>query len=315
MNTSGRKSQAPDDTADRPTKRLCTEHDLKSISDEAGLPPELWALVMPFLPYKDNIRCSILNRTFLKDVPSRVKLITVFSPNEMRVGPVARRFSAVETIYIACLYRGDHIMHCGEYYSKRKEDDDELVDVVVSDETVSLAAPFLSAFPVLKTYCFGGYVAGNNSFVRFYDDWDDFTWDGYDNDIKDIKWNTKHMDSLMVSLGGAYRSGLLKTTAKNAEQRFFCTNIFLRKWNKDRCPVCCSFLENFPLDEVLAIVSAAPLYGPRAAPRNVCATIDDAFGMIMKRPGGRASLSSIDFFLSNLSDDALDAFENFGLRS
>lgn len=151
----GRKIQSPEDTVDWPTKRLCTasEHEIKSLSEEAGLPPEVWAVVMPFLPYKDNICCSILNKTFLKDVASKVKLITVFSPNEMKVGPVARRFSAVETIYIACLYRGDHIMHCGEYYSKRKENDDELVDVIVSDESVSLDVPILSAFPALKPYC------------------------------------------------------------------------------------------------------------------------------------------------------------------
>ena len=56
----------------------------------------------------------------------------------------------------------------------------------------------------------GGYVEGNNSFVRFYDNWDGlmFPWVGYGDDVQVMKWNIDKMDSLMVSLGGAYRSGL-----------------------------------------------------------------------------------------------------------
>lgn len=311
----GRKIQSPDDTAKRPTKRLCTTHELKSHSEEASLPSELWALVMPFLPYKDNIRCSILNKTFLTDVAPRVKLITVFSPSEMKVGPVARRFASVETAKIACLFRGDHIMHCGEYYSKRKQNDPE--GVIVSDETIFLTVPFLSSLPALKEYWYGGYVEGNNSFVRFYDDWDDFMfpWDWYDErSVYDAGMNKDLMATLVMCLGGAYRSGLLKDTTKNADNYYICTHTYpslvgaIETSTSERCPHCCAFFENFPLDQVSSIA----VHG--ASNRDFCPTMEEIFRMIMKRPGGKKAISSKDFFCFNMDvAEALNAFEKFGL--
>lgn len=271
---------------------------------------------MPFLPYKDNIRCSILNTTFLKNVASRVKLITVFSPNEMKVGPVAQRFSAVETVKIACLFRGDHIMHCGEYYSKRKGNDPE--GVVVSDETIFLAVPFLSSFPALKKYLFGGYVDGNNSFVRFYVDWDDFMfpWYGYDErSVHDTGMNIDLMATLVMCLGGAYRSCLLKDKAKDADNYYFCTRAHneslvgaIANSTSERCPHCCAFFENFPLDQILSIAVNGTLN------RDFCPTMEEAFRMIMKRPGGKKALSSNDLFFFNVHiHEALDVFEKLDL--
>ena len=62
------------------------------------LPAELWALVMPFMPFRDVLRCSIVNKSFLNDVAPRVKRITVLNRAEMRFGKPASRFRGVEHI-------------------------------------------------------------------------------------------------------------------------------------------------------------------------------------------------------------------------
>ena len=69
------------------------------------LPPDLWARVMPFIPFRDNLTCSILNKSFLNDVAPIIKQITVLNAEEMRAGKPASRFRGLKEVVIACLYR------------------------------------------------------------------------------------------------------------------------------------------------------------------------------------------------------------------
>ena len=92
-----------------------------STSSSPHLTADLWALVMPYLPYLDNLRCTAVNRSFLHDVAPKVKEIMVMSSAEMKVKP-ARRFGGVEDVKVACLYRRRRVMLVGDRYGEYDED-------------------------------------------------------------------------------------------------------------------------------------------------------------------------------------------------
>ena len=154
--------------SDRETKRPriiaarsgCRRHNDSDSSDTASLPhltPDIWATVMPFLPYRDNLKCTAVNRSFLRDVAPRVKWITVLSAAEMKARP-ARRFSGVEFVTVGCLIRNGRTMHGGDRYGEFDEVEDPLLGYEVDGEVVNLLTPFLCLFPSLKLARAGGYL-------------------------------------------------------------------------------------------------------------------------------------------------------------
>ena len=83
--------------------RIGTDGMVSSVGT-AHLSPDLWAIVLMFLPYRDILRGTILNRTFLREVSPKVRSIRIHTANQMRAIP-ARRFAGVTDIAIECLFQ------------------------------------------------------------------------------------------------------------------------------------------------------------------------------------------------------------------
>ena len=159
-----RRIDGEKDTAD-PNAKGDTRENAGS-SGLPHLPPDLWARVMPFMPYSDTLTCSILSRSFLNDVAPRINEIAVLNREEMRVGKPTTRFSGVEGVTIACIFRNPDGYEEPEHDDGKSFEFARLDDVKtfehlcpeVDNVVVSQALPFLLAFPSLSHANFGGFT-------------------------------------------------------------------------------------------------------------------------------------------------------------
>ncbi len=256
--------------------------DTADASHSASLPhltADLWAIVMPFLPYGDNLQCTAVSRSFLQDVAPRIKEITVLSSKEMKVQQ-ARRFGCVENVKVACLYHRRRIMHVGDRYGEydeaEDEDEDEL-NVEIDRVTASLVVPFLSAFPSLKAASLGRY-----------DDFGDFV--RYDNDDADSSDVSEEVEEALLTiqwlLCGAYRSELIPSDAVIDGADVACGNVMWTAPPDQYCSECVNYTECFPLK-----VAAFKICWS-------CFPIGKGIDIILARPGGKEYLTSSEFFLS-----------------
>ena len=271
------------------------------------LPPDLWALVMPFMPFTDNLTCSILNRSFLKDVAPRIKEIAVLNRGEMRVGKLTTRFSGVEDVTIACLFCNpggfEEPYHHDDYSFEFARLDDvkrwEHLCPEVDNIVVSRTLPFLLAFPSLSHAYFGRFYMIETKFYgnafSYISPYDGKSYPRWHSEL--IQWvhpvfamssllirsdesrrNCQLIQSLELQVAGAYSSGSI---AESVYVSRFSKNCFsdVTEERNEMCPHCTLCNNAFPFDNVV-----------RAAPDR-CTSADSVVQSILKRKGeiGRAS--------------------------
>lgn len=279
------------------------------------LPPDLWALVMPFMPFTDNLTCSILNRSFLKDVAPRIKEIAVLNRGEMRVGKLTTRFSGVEDVTIACLFCNpggfEEPYHHDDYSFEFARLDDvkrwEHLCPEVDNVVVSRTLPFLLAFPSLSQAYFGRFYMIETKFrgnvFSYISPYDGKSYPRWHSEL--IQWvhpvfamsslliksdesqrNCQLIQSLEMNLAGAYASGLW---SDDVHVSMFPKNCFsdVTEPRDEPCPHCSLCNNAFPFYNVV-----------RAAPDR-CTSADSVVQSILKRKGGREYLTSEEFIFED----------------
>jgi len=264
------------------------------------LTPDLWASAVSFLPYADMIQCTAVNRSFLHDVALGIKEIEVSSASEMMVAP-ARRFRAVHEITIGCLIRCRRNMHGGDRFGDFDVDSDYSD---ADDDVVSLVVPFLSQFPALRTVDMGGLTPTPGVDEP---QWTDFSaLDDEDERILGL------MHGLILSLCGAYRSGLLSRSTCINGLCFQCRNASDHGDDDssiDFCATCFHRCKYFPISEVADSFHASAFW-------RYCLPVKKAMEIVLKRPGGKALLSSPEYLLRTAAwscEKTTDALKDLGL--
>ena len=292
------------DTAQLDTKGIASK-DLGS-PGLPHLPPDLWALVMSFMPYSDNLTCSVLNKSFLNDVAPRIKMITVLDREELRFGDPASRFRGVEGASIACIFRDPDGYKRFQHNDGKSYEFSRWDDMVEGKElrpevdaiAISRIVPFITNFPVLSKIVFGRlYIF--DGIDRFDECWQKkclvlMKWDvGYNKAnicyYAGSKRNHSSMRSLEHVIGGAYASSLLSDAVLvyGLPLREGCYYIGDdNQWgNREQCPHCNFFFDTFPLREVIKQASSR------------CVGASGRVNSMLKRQGGRDLLTSRELIL------------------
>ena len=250
-------------------------------SSQLDPPSDTWAgHVMPFLPYIDNINCTAINRAFLCDVAALVKSIYISSASEMKL-KAALRFHGVESVRIGCIYN-----HSGEM----DDEDDEDSDLVVDHNVVGLITPFIELFPALKMVqiglfdpAFRDYGALESAHRRTHEsDW--------------------LMQTLQTSICGAYRLGSISSEVEIVGADAPCPNYGVDMSEDDddgqrHCALCVDYCRSYPL-KIVADTSHTKSFP-------VCLSISDVVDIILKRPGGRDYLTTVEYFIRKHIDLAV----------
>lgn len=243
-------------------------HDDEPSASAPHLTADIWALVMPSLTFRENVRCMRVSKMFLNDVTPRVKEISVMHSDEMKLKP-ARRFSGVKKVTIACLFAdtGGLRDESGHYLDEFIESDnmDKRVDATV----VTLAAPFASTFPSLEEL----------RFVLFHDG----VWKRWQSLLAiEGEDNVLLMNALELSFSGAYDSGIIPLNVKVRGCSTACSSGY---FERSYCATCNRFLECFPPEAVIT------------GRRYCCIPEKDRFQILAKRQEGKEWLESKEILL------------------
>mmetsp|Transcript_32567 Transcript_32567/g.71475 ORF Transcript_32567/g.71475 Transcript_32567/m.71475 type:complete len:381 (+) Transcript_32567:266-1408(+) len=250
----------------------------------------VWAKVVSALPFRDALNCSVLSRSFLREVAPRVDTLSIERPAELHV-ILARRFSGVSTVGVSCFYE------CAPEVLPRNRH-----KVSVSPNTVDRVIPFLQCFPHLakinlhyNLHYQRGFCEHNRTVSR---------------DFKDplLAW-------FFRSVSGAYRSGALQQQAKVDDAMIFplfCRSVrpnadaITNRPYADDCDLCRTMCESFPIEDVLFARCKSTdyrIYG-------FCLTPGLSMTTISKRRGADALLKSKETFLTFLGDWAVAWFDD-----
>eukprot|EP00562_Extubocellulus_spinifer_P025340 CAMPEP_0178678080 /NCGR_PEP_ID=MMETSP0698-20121128/36775_1 /TAXON_ID=265572 /ORGANISM="Extubocellulus spinifer, Strain CCMP396" /LENGTH=369 /DNA_ID=CAMNT_0020322395 /DNA_START=91 /DNA_END=1200 /DNA_ORIENTATION=+ len=247
----GPDTSTDDATNDSPSDNNTTSS--SSTSRSASLPhltPDIWATVMPFLPYGDNLNCTAVNRSFLNDVAPRVKSITVLAAAEMKAGP-ARRFSGVESVTIGCLLRRRRTMHGGDRYGQF----DAFNEYEVDGEVANLITPFLCLFPSLKLARAGGYVEyGFFSSVIGFKTYDFI----FLSILRETEANDTVMRALEMAICGAYKLGVLSPGVTINGCSAPCRTSSRPNYDRESnayCHHCTERIKSYPIKRAVGLLS------------------------------------------------------------
>lgn len=267
------------------------------LSNTPHLTSDLWALVMPYLPYRDVLRCTSANKPFLKDVASRVKEITIMHSVELKVVP-ARRFAGVEKVTIACLFsvlegsdghrvsesetsaiRDEHGTYAGKLF------DDTRIREGVNPSVIGLTVPFISSFSSLLEVRVGIFIMNSWSGGKEYRMWYDV--DGIDWPNEDDATNeTRAMiRSLQYSLCGAYESGSIPPNTRAPQ--VYCGRDHGTGPDYQACAMCVLRAKCYPLRTIARHPERI----------NPCIREKEILSIILQRTGWREYLESQDFLL------------------
>lgn len=262
--------------------RIGTDGMVSSVGT-AHLSPDLWAIVLMFLPYRDILRGTILNRTFLREVSPKVRSIRIHTASQMRATP-ARRFAGVTDIVIECLFQ------CS-------------FDQMIFDrEAVGMVVPFLCCFPALRRFSLGGLLA--HAGEMHYLEYGDRVTSGRPN-----MENERLMRSLLIGICGAYRTGILHREARidGILLGIGCNNTDRYDGRTDAtwgdCLQCIDVCKAFPL-EVLPTFDTVSMREKRPIRDRyrcqVCLSMTKILKIVLNRPGGRSVLTDPESFLEQV---------------
>lgn len=182
---------------ERPTKRIkiTSNSDLQSTasfsslsSSSACLSPDIWALVMEFLPYESVLQTAAVSKSMLHEVMPLVTMLHIYKSSQLYAGSIAARYRDVRDIYIYSL-----VQHVGRTVGFPRGLSS------VDEDTATRAIPFLCSFPKLERVFLGGQNVNREYNVEGYMPTNDT-----DDEEKEV------MRNLINSFSAGFRSGACK---------------------------------------------------------------------------------------------------------
>jgi hypothetical protein len=284
-------SEVAEDTAadGEKKKRRASSKSRKGITDSGGgkplaanigcLPPEVWALSLEFLLYKEVLDTCLVSKAFIKEVTPRITRLCIMKPQELHLRPTYR-FPNVTVVNMFCLVEcapGNCSVHR------------------INADAAGRVTPFLSQFPKLEE---------SNLLGLCEHDPEDSGWFQYDPETcASTQQGRPIMISLIHSLCGGFRSGLLGSGIKAINgpgcPRKDPADELLNGHpnpNPPPCEHCRMMCRAFPLDTVIFWQhrgSEEGLVEPFADFYNgLCLTSAERLETIATRPGGRKRIEA-----------------------
>jgi len=100
---------------ERPTKRIKITSNSDTLSDAVSpssssvcLSPDIWALVMDFLPYESVLQTAVVSKSMLHEVMPLLTMLHINKSSQLYAGSIASRYRDVRDIYIYSLV--EHIL-------------------------------------------------------------------------------------------------------------------------------------------------------------------------------------------------------------
>ena len=240
------------------------------------LPPDLWAEVLPFLPFGAALQCTAVCKSFLHDVAPIVREISVVRSGELRV-KFAQRFRGVRKVQIGCLFKypamtpREELKHfdfdCigdlrGRVFGQEYDDIGEPTNEVDSDEfriddmVVSRTTPFITALTNLRKVDVGGFFLESWEYgdptprlgvYAFYEELQDELDDDdhYKLVFRDESTRTEDGEltrALEMSIGGAYSTGAISQSCEINGVDARCPEVA-----NQICPHCVRVSKCFPV--------------------------------------------------------------------
>mmetsp|Transcript_15327 Transcript_15327/g.44351 ORF Transcript_15327/g.44351 Transcript_15327/m.44351 type:complete len:458 (+) Transcript_15327:308-1681(+) len=243
------------------------------------LPPEVWALSLEFLLYKEVLDTCLVSKAFVREVTPRVTRLCIMNPQELHLRPTYR-FQNVTVVNMFCLVEctpGNCNLHR------------------INADAASRVTPFLSRFPKLEE---------SNLLGLCEHDPDDSGWFQYDAETcASDQQGRPIMTSLIHSLCGGFRSGLLGSGVKaingpSCPRKDPADDLLNGHPNPNPppCEHCRMMCRAFPLDTVIFWQhhgSEEGLVEPFADFYNgLCLTSTERLETIASRPGGRKRIEN-----------------------
>ena len=257
----------------------------------SSLPPDIWAHAMIYLPFRDALNCTSVNKMLLKKVAPRVKQITILDKREMRV-VLARRFPNVENLVIGCLYTDGLVKTAQTDYDQTYdfnylEDYMNYSKIGIDAAVIGRITPMLSAFSSssLKRIDIGGLFLRGHDFAESFLDGTElamgslFMPDYEDDFFLDDEECDELLRNLELVIGGAYATGTISLKCEVFGVRTSCTGD-----DTDGCALCKCYCESYPFKKVA--------FG------HLCVSPKERIKMILKRRGGKEYFTSEGFYLT-----------------
>jgi len=181
---------------ERPTKRIKITSNSDTLSDAVSpssssvcLSPDIWALVMDFLPYESVLQTAAVSKSMLHEVMPLLTMLHINKSSQLYAGSIASRYNNVRDISIYSLI---------DYHTFTNREDlwEELP--AIDEDTATRAIPFLSSFKKLERVFLGGQNVNNDNVEGF------MPTDETDDEDKEI------MKNLINSFSAGFRSGACK---------------------------------------------------------------------------------------------------------
>ena len=251
------------------------------------LPPEVWALTMEFLLYKEVLDACLVSKAFIREVTPRITRLCIMKPSEMHLRPTYR-FPNVTVVNMFC------IVECNPGNCNLHR---------INADAASRVTPFLSQFPKLEE---------SNLLGLCQHDPEDSGWFQYDPETcASDQQGRPIMISLIHSLCGGFTSGLLGSGIKaingpGCPRKDPAEDLINGQPNPNPppCEHCRMMCRAFPLDTVIFWQlqgSEEGLVEPFADFYNgLCLTSAERLETIASRPGGR----------KRIEEKAKDIFEH-----
>ena len=283
---------------DRPSKRIRlsdpadNDDEPKNAESQPSSPPlptllpEMWALVMDFLPYSSVLQSAAVSRSMLHEVMPSVTMLHLDSAVQLHAGIASSRYRHVRDIYIYSLIQD--------------RDDNEDGGTVVDQDTATRAVPFLCNFPRLERVFLGRLNPSNGEV------------EGFVPTRHTLDEDNEYMDALINAFSGAFRSGALSRNLWVLGLRCPRSSRFTNMFGDSTCLVCHNACKSFPLESVADFECEGSSnkhrhgnppdhYSEQLYSLDVCLAREEIDGIIIrKRPGGRDLLYSEARFFSLL---------------
>jgi len=186
---------------ERPTKRIKITSNsdtrsgaVSSSSSSVCLSPDIWALVMDFLPYESVLQTAAVSKSMLHEVMPLLTMLHINKSSQLYAGSIASRYRDVRDIYIYSLVEHiplDRVFREGLRLSR------------VDEDTAERVVPFLCTFSKLERVFLGGQNVNRGRVGSI-------SVEGYmpTNDTNDEEKNI--VKNLINSFSAGFRSGACK---------------------------------------------------------------------------------------------------------
>ena len=169
--------------------RISNTSDIKT-SSSSVLSPDIWALVIDFLPYESVLQTAVVSKSMLHEVMPLVTMLHINKSSQLYAGSIASRYNNVRDISIYSLI---------DYHLLTNPEDLWEDPADIDEDTAERVVPFLSSFPKLERVFLGGQNVNRDDNVEGF-----MPNDETDDEEKEI------MKNLINSFSAGFRSGACK---------------------------------------------------------------------------------------------------------